>query len=72
MKDTTSCPYCQAEEWGCSENWGMGDEGWDELERIHLEEHRAKRKMPQHGKGLARIYKNAVSKRAKSTRIVSP
>lgn len=36
---------------------------WEELE----EERRERRaKMPQHGKGLARIYKNAVSKRAKT------
>ena len=33
---------------------------WEELE----EERRVKRKMPQHGKGLAKIYKNAVSRRA--------
>jgi len=39
MKDIANCPYCQAEEWGCSENWGMGDEGWEELRRIHLEHH---------------------------------
>ena len=34
---------------------------WEELE----EERRVKR-MPQHGKGLAKIYKNAVSRRAKT------
>jgi len=39
MKDTANCPYCQAEERGCSEAWGMGDEGWEEYKRIHLEEH---------------------------------
>ena len=39
MKDIINCPYCQAEERGYSENWGMSDEGWDEMKRIHLEKH---------------------------------
>ena len=39
MKDIDSCPYCQSGAWGCSANWGMSDEGWEELKRIHLEQH---------------------------------
>ena len=41
MKDIWNCPYCQAEEWGYSEGWGMSDEGWNELKRIHEESHNA-------------------------------
>ena len=39
MKDTANCPYCQAEERGCSEAWGMGEDGWNELKKIHDEQH---------------------------------
>ena len=39
MRDTENCPYCQAEERGYSEAWGMSDEGWEELKRIHNEKH---------------------------------
>lgn len=39
MKDTENCPYCQSEERGCSESWGMSSAGWEELKRIHDIEH---------------------------------
>ena len=39
MKDTINCPYCQAEERGYSENWGMSPDYWEELKRIHDEQH---------------------------------
>ena len=39
MEDVINCPYCQAEERGYSESWGMSDEGWEELRRIHLGKH---------------------------------
>lgn len=44
MKDIANCPYCQAEEQGWSEGWGMSDEGWEELERAHIEQHSETRK----------------------------
>jgi hypothetical protein len=40
MKDIRNCPYCQAEERGWSDAWGLSPEGWEELKRIHNEEHR--------------------------------
>ena len=38
-KDPDNCPFCQAEERGHSEGWGMCPEGWQELERKHYQEH---------------------------------
>jgi hypothetical protein len=42
----------------------------EETKQERRERRRAKKKakMPQHGKSLARIYKDAVSKRAKTTK----
>jgi hypothetical protein len=37
-------------------------------ERRERQRRREKAKMPQHGKSLARTYKNAVSRRAKGTK----
>jgi hypothetical protein len=41
-----------------------------ETKQARRERRRAKKKaqMPQHGKSLARVYKNAVSRRAKTTK----
>jgi len=42
----------------------------EETKQERRERQRAKKKakIPQHGKSLARVYKNAVSKRAKTTK----
>ena len=39
-KTLHSCPYCQAEQWGYSDNWAMGPEVWAMLKRIHDEQHK--------------------------------
>lgn len=33
------CPFCEAEEKGCSEGWAISPEGWEEQYRVHLKEH---------------------------------
>lgn len=38
-KDPLNCPFCEAEEKGYSEGWGFSPEGWEEMEKRHLEEH---------------------------------
>lgn len=37
-KDPINCPICVAE-CGYPSNWGFSPEGWDEVEKRHLEEH---------------------------------
>jgi len=38
-RDPLNCPFCQAEERGCSEGWGLSPEGWEWMAIIHREGH---------------------------------
>ena len=42
MTDTLNCPYCQAEENGWSEGWGMSPDEWERLRIVHEEQHDAR------------------------------
>ena len=70
MKDTTSCPYCQSEESGWSEAWGMSPEGWEEKREVHLKEHCAK--CPTCGQILAEGYKVMAEEHSKLAELYFP